>query len=161
MGQRNHVEGPAIATLRKGSADHFVEFFERQELRNGQFADWNDEARSQQFDFVVHPGRTIPNFVGSRNTISPRGRFPREAAADGGKINPGAHFCFAQIAKLLEPTEEGAARRPGKRFAEDRFPGARRLTDQHDFAQDRPAGNRRREHARTAPALEQLRDVFV
>ena len=36
-----------------------------------------------------------------------------------------------------------------------------RLTDEHHFAQDRSAGNRRRQHPRTAPALEQARDMLV
>jgi len=161
MGQRNHVERATIATLRKRAAHHFVEFLESQKLRDGQFSDRDYEAWSQKIDFVIHPRRTISDFVGRWNAISARGCFPREAAADGGEINPGAHLRFAQMAKLFEPTEEGAARRPGKRFAQDRLSDSGRLTHEHDFAQDRPAGNRWRQHARTTPALKQLRDVFV
>ena len=65
------------------------------------------------------------------------------------------------MTKFFEPTKERAARRPGERSAEKRFFYAGRLTDDHYFAEDSSAGNRWRQHARTAPALQQARDMSI
>jgi hypothetical protein len=65
------------------------------------------------------------------------------------------------MTEFFEPTEERAAGRPGERLAQNRFSDAGRLTDEHHLAEDRSAGNRRREHSRAAPALEQTRDMLI
>ncbi len=161
MGQWDQIERATLAAEPKRPADNFVEPLERNKLRNRKFPHRDDKPRTQEIDFIIHPRRTIPNLVRGWNAVSTRGGFSGETAADRCKINRGAHLRFVQMTKVLEPTEEGAARGPGKRSAQDRLSDSGCLTDQHDFAQDRPAGNRGREHAWTTPTLEQLRDVFV
>jgi len=154
MGQRDEIERAPLIPDCETAADDFVEFFERQELGDGEFADRNDQRRSQQIDLVVHPGGTVSDFVRRWNAISARRCFPRKAATDRGEINFCARLFFVQAAKLIEPTEERAAGRPGERFAEDRLFYAGRLADQHHFAENRAAGDRGRHHARATPALK-------
>ena len=72
------------------------------------------------------------------------GRLPGKTATHGREINLGANLFLTQLAELLEPTEERATRSPGERFAQNRFFHARRLTDEHHFAQDKSARNGRR-----------------
>ena len=55
MGQWDQIEYATVATQFESAPDDFVEFGEGDKLRDGQFADGNDEARSQKVDFVVEP----------------------------------------------------------------------------------------------------------
>jgi hypothetical protein len=161
MGQRNEFEGTAVVVQSKRSPDDFVELLESKELGDGEFADGNDQLWLEESDLVVHPGRTIPDLIRSRDAIAARRGFPGETAAHGREINLPANLFLTQLAELLEPTEERAPRGPRERFAQDRFFHSGRLTDEHHFAQDRSAGNGRRQHSRTAAALEQKRDMSV
>jgi hypothetical protein len=160
MRQWNQIEDAAFIANPKQSADDFVQFFEREKLRDGEFADRNQELGLKQIDLVVHPGRAITDFVRRGNAIAAGRGFSRETATNGGKINFGADLFLADSAKFLEPAEERPARGPRERFSEDRFLYARCLTDEHDFAEDWSARNRRRHHPRTTPALAEARDVF-
>src|SRR5436190_740610 len=65
---------------------------------------------------------------------------------------------------VANPTRSAEERAPGGRrewFFEDWFLHAGRLTDEHDFAENRPAGNRWWNHSRAAPALPQERYVPI
>ena len=161
MRQRDYFEGATVAADLETAPDDFVQFFEREELRDRKFADGDDESRLQQIDLIIHPGRTIPDLVRRWNAVAARSCFPRETAAHGREINLRAHFHFVQVTEFLEPTEERPASGPREGPAEDRLFHARRLTDQHDLAQHGAARNWRRQHARTAPALEQARDMLI
>ena len=161
MRQRDQVEGAAIAAQREGTPDDFSELFEGKKLGDRQFTDRDDEIRLEQVDLIIQPRRTIPDLVRRGNAIAPGGCFAGKAAANRGKINLRANLFLAHFAELLEPTEEGATGSPGEGFAEHGFFHAGRLADKHHFAQDRCAGNRRRQHPGTAPALEQERDMPI
>lgn len=161
MGQWDQVERVAIAAQSERAAYDFVELLEGKKLRDRKFADRNDEPRLQKFDLIVHPRRAIPDLVRSWNAVAACGRFAGKAAADRREVNLRAHLHFTQMTRLLEPTEEGAARGPGKRFSQHRLSYSGRLTHEHNLAQNRTAGNRWRQHAGTAPALEQMRDMLI
>lgn len=161
MGQRDYFERAAIAPDLETSAHDFVQFLERQELRDRKFADRDDEARSEQGDLSVHPGRTIPDFVRRWDTVATRRRFAGETTTNRREVNLRAHLRFIPVTEFVEPTEESAARGPRERPAEHGLFHAGRLTDKHDLAENRSAGNRRRQHARTTPALDQARDMLI
>jgi hypothetical protein len=161
MRQRDYFEGATVAADLKTAPHDFVQFLEREKLRDRKFADGDDESRLEQGDLSIHPGRTIPDFIRRWNAIATRSRFPGETSTDGCEVNLRAHFRFIQVTEFFEPTEEGAARRPGEGPAQDGLFHSGRLADEHDFAEDWSAGNRRRQHARTAPALEQARDMLI
>jgi len=157
--ERDEVENAVLVSNGKGAANDFIEFFERQKLGNGEFADWDDQFGTQEIDLVIHPGRTVPDFVRRRNPIPARRRFAREATTDRGEVNFGANLLFIHAAELLEPAEQRPASCPREWFAEHRFFYAWRLANQHDFAEDWAARNWRRQHPRATPALKQSRDV--
>jgi hypothetical protein len=161
MRQRDYFEGATVAADLEASPDDFVQLFEREELRDRQFTDGNDEARSQQIDLPIHPRRTISDFVWRWNAIATRGRFPGETSADRREVNLRADFRLIQVAEFLEPTEEGAACGPCEGPAQHGLFHSGRLTDEHDLAENRAAGNRGWQHARTTPALEQVRDMLI
>ena len=115
----------------------------------------------EKIDFIVHPRRAIPDFVGRGNSVATGSGLAGKTAADRGEINLGANLFFVHPAKLLEPAEERPSGRPREWFSEHRLFHAGRLTDQHDFARNGTAGDRRRQHARAATALSQERDVLV
>ncbi len=115
----------------------------------------------KKIDFIIHPGRAIPDLVRRRHSVAARGRLAGKAAADRGKINPRANLHFIQMTEFVEPSEECAASRPGERLAQNRLSHPRRLADEHHLAEDRSAGNGRRQHPRAAPALEQSGDVLI
>lgn len=161
VGQRDHFEGAPVAVERERTADDFVELLESKKLRDRKFAHGNNEPRPQEIDFIVHPGRAIPDLIRRRHPVAAGGRLAGKAAADGGKINPRANLRFIQLTEFVEPSKERAPSRPGKRPAQDRLPDPWRLTDEHHLAEDRSARNGRRQHSRAAPALKQSGDVVI
>jgi hypothetical protein len=161
MRKRYQIEGSSFVTYSERPADDFIEFFEWKKLSDGEFADGNDEIGLEQIDLIVHPARAISNFVRAGNSVATRGSFTREAATDGREVNRRANLILVHPTKFAEPTEESAPGCPGKRFPEDRFFHARRLTDQHHPAQDGSAGDWRRQHPRATAALPQQRDVLL
>ena len=154
MGQRDQIERATVATLPERAAYDSVELLESEKLRDGKFADRDDELRLQKIDFIVHPGRTIPDLVRSWNAVSTRGGFSRKTTANRRKVNLRAHLHFTQMTKFFEPTEECTTSRPGKRLARHWLSYSRRLTHEHDLAQNRTAGNWWRQHSGTTPTLE-------
>src|SRR5687768_6402301 len=85
--QGDQLEGSAVAAERERAAHDLVEFLEREELGDGEFAHGNDELRSQEVDFVIHPGRTIPNLVGRGDAVAACGSFAGETATNGREVN--------------------------------------------------------------------------
>jgi hypothetical protein len=161
MGQWDQIECATVATQPERPAYDFVELLESKKLRNRKFADRDDEPRLQKIDFITHPRRTIPDLVRSWNAVPTCGGFPWETATNRGEVNLRAHLHFTQMTELSEPTEEGAASRPGERLAQNRFSYTRCLTDEHYLAENRSAGNRWRQHAGTTTALEQALDMLI
>jgi hypothetical protein len=153
MREWNQIEGAPFVANAKGASHDFVELLEWEELRDGEFADWDDQLRSQEIDLIVHPARAIPDFVGRRDAVAAAGGFSGKAATDGGEVNSGAHLFSVHSAKFLEPTEERAPRRPRERFSEHWFFHSGRLTNEHDFTQDGSARDWRWQHSRAAAAL--------
>jgi hypothetical protein len=161
MGKRNQIKSATLPPDLEGAAYDLVEFLEREELGDGEFADGNDELRSQKVDLVVHPGRAISDFVRRRDAVATGGSFSGKTAADCSEINPRPHLFFAHPAELLEPSEESAARGPCERFPEHRLLYSGRLADEHDFAEDSSAGDRRWRHSRATAALAQKGNVLI
>lgn len=161
MRERNEIESPPFIADRENTTDDLVQFLKGEELGYCEFSNGNDQLRSQEIDLIVHPGGAVPNLVRSRYPIASGCGLAGKTAAYRSEVNLGAHLFFTHSAKLLEPTEERSARRPGEGFSEHRLFHTGRLTDEHDVAQDRSAGNWRRQHPRTAATLAQERDVLV
>lgn len=115
MGQRNQIEGNAIATEDEFSANDIFQLFERNKLGDGKSAHSYDESWLQNLEFLVHPGRAIANFLRIRHPIGAAGRFSGKTAADGCEVNAGAHDWFSQPAEFFKPAEERFASGVGER----------------------------------------------
>ncbi len=161
MRKGNHVKRAPVAPQWEDTPDHVLELCYNHELPDGQLSDRNEKPRPEKIEFVVHPGGAIANLVGSGNAIAAGGSLPRKASADRREINLSTYLRFAQTTEFRKPSEERAARRPGKWARQDGLLHSWCLPDEHDFAQDRPAGHRRRQHARAAAALTQRGDMFI
>src|SRR5438105_4308336 len=103
MREGDKIEGAALVANGKRAPNYFVEFFEWKKLRDGEFADGDDQRGSQEIDLVVHPGRAIPNFIRRGNAIAAGRRFSGEATTNGREINFRAHLFFGHSAELLTP----------------------------------------------------------
>ncbi len=136
MGQRDEVEFLARTLDAKFAADYFVELPHGSELRDGQFSHGNDEARTQNFEFIVHPRRTVLNFLRIWNAISAARHFAWETSANCGEINLLPHLSLTEAAKFLEPSEECFARGVCKGSLQDWFADAGRLPDNQDATND-------------------------
>ena len=161
MGQWDYVKRATVPPQLEGAAYDFVELLESKKLCDRKFAHRDDELWLQELDFIIHPARAILDLFRRRNAVAARGGFSGKAAADRGEVNLRAHLYFTQVTEFVEPIEESAASGPGERLAQNRLSDAGRLTDEHHLAEDRSAGNRRRQHPRAAPALEQARDMLI
>ena len=159
MGKGNQIEVLAGARGAKTLSDDLVEFSDRHELRDRQFAHRDDEMRAENFQLAIEPGRTVRDFLGVGNAVASAWGFAGETAADCGEIYPSPHFLFIQAGRLLEPPEKSFASSPGKRFPGQRFAHAWRLPNEQDLAHDRAARDRRRVHPRAAPAIAQTCDM--
>src|SRR5689334_158981 len=136
----------------KFSTDYLVQLFALHKLTDGQSTDRNNQTGSKDFNFVVHPGRTVENFIGRRYSIGPSRRFSRETSADRGKINLGADFWLGRSAKSFEPAKKRLAGSVSKWPLQCRFARAGCLSDYNNIAENRTSRNGRRLHPRTAPA---------
>jgi hypothetical protein len=161
MGQGDEIKRHAMVIDQKLATNHFIEFGEGDELRDCQFSDWNHQPRPQDFELVIHPGGAIANFLGRRDPVAATGRFPRETSTDGSEVNGGSKGSFVHSSEFFEPAKKCFAGRMSERSFQDRLAYARRLADQHHFAQNRAAGNRRRDHPRATPASPETCHVFT
>lgn len=105
MRQRNKIDNDAGAFGSELSANYVVESLEGKELRDGEAANRNGQARTQQPEFIVHPSRTIADLIGRGNTIATTGRFPGKTSADGGKIDRRSYAVFIHAAEFFEPAK--------------------------------------------------------
>ena len=117
MRQWNQIEPMVRAFDIKFPTNHFFQFLAADELGDGEFADGNDQLRLEEIDFIVHPRRAIPDFVGRGNSVTSGSSLAGKTATDRGEINLGADLFFVHAAKLLEPTEERPARCPREWFS--------------------------------------------
>lgn len=160
MRQRDQIEGAAIAVHRECAADDLIKLLDNHELRDCEFADRDQQLRTQKLHFVVQPGGAIANLIGRWDTVSTRGGFAGKTTTHRREVDAVAHFRFRHSAKIAEPTEERLAGGPGKGTGEYRLFHAGRLPDQNYFAENGSAGDWRRQHARAAPALPELCDML-
>src|SRR6266480_1349731 len=151
MRQRNQIELMKRALDVKFPANHFFQFRAIHELSDSESANWNNKSRAQNCDFIVQPGRTIVNFVGRRHPIRPARIFSGKASADRGEINCRSDGCFIHSAELFEPAEKRLASGVREWSLQNWFSRSRSLTDKHDVAKNRAAGNRRGLHPWTTP----------
>ena len=154
MRQRNQVEAVAGTRDTESATDHVLQLCTVDELRYRQSADWNDEMRPQNSNLIVHPKRTVANLVRRRDAIGAARIFAWETTANSGEVDLRPNSGFVHSAKLFEPAKECfpccMRKRPFQRW----FARSRRLSNDHDIAHDRAAGNWGRLHMRTAPAAE-------
>jgi hypothetical protein len=161
MGQRDEIKRHAMVIDQKLAANHFIEFGEGDELRDCQFSDWNHQPRPQDFELVIHPGGAIANFLGRRDPVAATGRFPWETSTDRSEVDGGSKGGLVHSSEFFEPAKKCFAGCMSERSFQDRLAYAWRLPDQHHFAQNRAAGNGRRNHPRTTPALPELCHMFT
>ena len=115
MGQRNQIEGSAIATDDEFSTNDILQLFEGNKLGGGESADSYHESWFQNCEFLVHPRRAISNFLGDWYPVGAAGRFSGKTAADSCEINAGAHDWFSYPAEFFKPAEERFAGGVGER----------------------------------------------
>jgi len=155
MRKRNHVEGVSCSLDTKPAADHSFQLRAIDELRDSQPTDGNDEARPQNFDFIIHPGRAIANLLRSRNTICTARIFSGKTAADRGEIDFRSDGGFVHPAEFFEPAKKRLASCMRKRSLQNWLSWAGRLTNDHYIAHDCAARDGRGFHARATAASEQ------
>ena len=155
MRKRNHVEAMPGTLNAKFAADHFFQLRTIDELRDSQPTDGNNEARPQNFDFIIHPGRAVANFVRSRNAIRAARIFSGKTATDRCEINFRSDCSFVHPAEFFEPAKKCLASGMRKRSLQNRFPRTGRLPNDHYVAHDCAARDRRGFHARATTALQQ------
>src|SRR6267378_1586688 len=161
MRKRNYFEAMPGTLTAKFPADHFFQLRTIDELRDSQPADGNDKARPQNFDFVIHPGSAVANFVWSRNSIRAARISSRKTAADRCEINFRTDCSFVHRAEFCEPPKKRLTSGVCKRSLQHRFPWTGRLTNDHYIAHDCAARDRHRFHARATTAPQQLTNMSV
>src|SRR4029453_11361189 len=109
MRKRNAVEAMPGTLNAKFATDHFFQLRAIDELRNSQPTDGNDKAWPQNFDFIIHPGRAVVNFVRSRNAICAARIFSGKTAADRCEINFRTDCSFVHPAEFFEPPKKRLA----------------------------------------------------
>ena len=139
MRQRNQVEAVACMNDAKFAANYAFQFCAVDELHDRQSADGNNETRLQNPNLIIHPQRTVANFIRRRDAVGAAGIFAGETAADGGEIDLRSNGGFVHSAKLFEPTEECFAGRMRKRSFQRRFPRTGCLPNDHYVAHDHAA----------------------
>src|SRR5438094_7023009 len=159
MRKRNYIEVVPGTLNAKFAADYFFQLRAIDELRDSQPADRNDETRPQNFDFMSHPGRTVANFVRSRNAISAARIFSGKAAADRCEINFGTDCSLIHPTEFFEPPKKSLASCVRKRSLQHRLPWTGGLTYDHYIAHDCAARDRRGLHARATTTSNQSSHV--
>ncbi len=139
MRQGNQVEAVARVRDAKFAANYVLQSSAVDELDDRQSADRNNETRLQNPNLIIHPQRTVTNFIWCWNAVGAAGIFAGETTADGGEIDLRSDGSFVHSAKLFEPTEERFAGSVRKRSFQRWFPRAGRLTNDHHIADDRAA----------------------
>ena len=161
MRQRNEIKRVTIASYGETTTNNAIQFPDRNKLRDRQFAYRNDKAWTQDLHFIVQPRTAIANLFRARHAISTGGIFSGETATDSGKVNLRAHLRFRHSAKIAKPVEECAPRCPHERSRKNGFFYPGRLSDENYPAENRSTRHRRRNHPRTAPALQKVSDVLI
>src|SRR5438046_10367497 len=134
MRQRNQVEAVATMHNAKFAANYAFQSCTVDELHDRQSADGNNETRLQNPNLIIHPRRTVANFIRRWDAVGAAGILAGETAADGGEIDLRSNSGFVHSARLLEPTEERFAGSVRKRSFQRRFPGTGRLPNDHYVA---------------------------
>src|SRR4029077_11762416 len=104
MRQRNQVEAMVCMHDAKFAANYVLQSSAVDELHDRQSAHRNNETWLQNPNLVIHPQRTVANFIWCWNAVGAAGIFARETAADGGEIDLRSDGSFVHSAKLFEPT---------------------------------------------------------
>jgi hypothetical protein len=161
MRQRNQVETMSRMQDAKFAANYMFQLCTLHELHDCQSTDGNNETRLQDPNLIIHPQRTVANFIRCWDAIGTAGIFSGETAADGGEIDLRSNGGFVHSAKLFKPTKKCFAGGVRKWSFQHWLPRTRRLPNDHYIAHDRAAGHRRGFHARATPAFQQLRNVLL
>lgn len=155
MRQWDKIDIYIVALGPELSPNHIFERVEWNELGNGEPADRNDQSRSQDFELIIQPRRAIADFVRRGHPIAAAGRFSGKTTNNRGEINCRSDRGLIHAAELFEPAEESSTGGMRERSRQGWLADARRLTDNHDLAQDRAARNWWWNDTRATPALTQ------
>jgi hypothetical protein len=136
MRQRNEIERERLSFDQEFTTNYRMEFLEHDEFADREFPDWNDQLRTQDFQFIVHPRGTIGDFVTRRHTIGATGAFAGETSDNSREVDSGTHHRFIHAAPLFEPAKQSFAGGMRKRPLQHRLAHPRSLTDEDDFAED-------------------------
>src|SRR5581483_8043204 len=121
----------------KLAADDFLQLSRANELRDGQPADGNDQARPQNSNLCIQPRRAVADLLRRRNTIGAARAFTRKTAAHRSEINFRANSGFIQPAELFEPAEQRSAGGMRERPLQNRFARPGGLANDHYLADNR------------------------
>ena len=161
MRQWNQIKNVVHATSAKFLANHFLQPLASDELRDCQSADRDNQTRLQDFDLLIHPRRTIANFVRCRDAIRAAGGFARKTPAHRCEINSRPNDRLIHPAELFEPSKESLTSRVCEWPLQGWLTRTGCLANDHDVAGDGAAGNGRRFHSRAAPATEQADNMLI
>src|SRR5438067_12268269 len=106
MRQRNQVEVVASMHNAKFAANYAFQSCTVDELHDRQSTDGNYETRLQNPNLIIHPQRTVANFIRRRHADGAAGSFAGETTADGGEIHLRSSGGFVHSSKLFEPRGE-------------------------------------------------------
>lgn len=160
MGQRDAIGFASAVGDAKGATDGVVQWCDRQELGDGEFADRENEFRLEKGELAFEPGGAVGDFDRCGDAVAAFGAFAGETAADGGEVDAVANLVLGPAESLVEPFEEGFAGGPGEGAAEDGLLVAGGLADQDDAGDGGASDDGRRNHAGTAAAGAKRDEVF-
>src|SRR5215469_2432965 len=161
MWQWNQIKNMTRTGFGKFFANHFLQVLTSDELRDCQSAHRDNQTRFQDFDLVVHPRRTIKNFVRCRDAISPAGGFTRKTPTYGCEINSRPDRCLIHFAESFEPPKESSTRGVCEWPLQGWLTRPGCLANDYHLAADGTAGNGRRLHSAAASATEQAGNVSI
>ena len=142
MRQWNQIKPVIRAARPEFSANHSFQLFALDELRDGESSDRNYQTRLEYRDLLVHPRLAISDFVRRGYAIGSARRFSGETSANCGEVNFRSNRGFVHSAKLLEPTKQCLAGGVRERTFQSRFTRPRRLSNNHNVADNRATGHR-------------------
>ena len=142
MRQWNQIKPVIRAARPEFSADHLLELLALDELRDGEPSDRNYQTRLENLDLLVHPRCTISDFVRRRHAIGSARRFSGETSAYRRKIDSRTNGGLVYSTELLEPAKQCLAGGVRERTFQSRFTRPRRLSNNHNVADNRATGHR-------------------
>lgn len=129
MGQGDDIHGMVRQARSVTLSDNIRELFHRHELGDGQFANRQDELRTQQVYFGIEPLSAVIDLILAGHPVAAFGVFAGKTATDGGHVDTLSKSVFIQT-DGFKPAEECFTGCPGKGFSGRPLFVTRSLSDQ-------------------------------